>query len=416
MVKQKIIYDATLLVNAYETQVFRTGLFRVCDELLKQLIASGRYRIFLFDVFGRERHLRQYVVSNYNSSVESAVDVLEQDSKAFRTLAYPALRRADMWRKKENDKFIYKLLKSAAVRFSNCVEQFSPRCKPQDVADSSFSYVATYYPIPQWVHNAGIHATLIVHDLIPIIHPEYFVSKANNSLLQDICASISSADTAVCVSASTRNDLLNYRKDLVPEQIKYAHLAGADCFRPTALTISSLIPHQYILSACTLEPRKNMRGLVSAYKLLLQRHNGNFMPLVLTGAKGWKTGQLQEDIETINALYPGKIILTGYVSDEELAGLYSNTAVFVYPSLYEGFGLPPLEAMQCGAPVVVSNRSSLPEVVGDAGVLVDPTALEAIADAIEQVIADRERRSSLSKERALQFGWDKFAQVVMLTL
>ena len=418
MSQQKIIFDATLLVNAYETQVFRTGLFRVCDELLKKLIDSGKYEIFLYDIFGRERHLRQYVISNYTGTGQelSQVSVFSQDSNVFRTLAYPVLRKADGWRRKEDKQFYCKVLKAIAVRFGRLVEKLSPRKKMVDAVDASYHYIATYYSIPQWVHDAGMHATLIVHDLIPILHPEYFASDANKRLLEEICSSISANDMAVCVSASTRSDLLNFRKDLNPDNVKFAHLAGADCFRKRDLSFDNLQPFNYILSACTLEPRKNMLTLVKAYKLLLTKHNGQFMPLVLTGAMGWKTGKLFEDIEELNSQYRGKIIITGYVSDEELAGLYSNTSVFVYPSLYEGFGLPPLEAMQCGAPVVVSNKSSLPEVVGEAGVMVDPLDVESIAEAIDSVSADRDRRSRLSIERASQFNWDKFAKVVMETL
>jgi glycosyltransferase involved in cell wall biosynthesis len=131
--------------------------------------------------------------------------------------------------------------------------------------------------------------------------------------------------------------------------------------------------------------------------------------LVLVGAKGWDYDRIFEVIESFD-IPRSYIILTGYVADEDLAALYSGALAFIYLSLYEGFGLPPLEAMQCGVPVITSNTSSLPEVVGDAGIMVDPRDENAICQSIFDVYRDQSLRDQMSRrsiERAQLFSWDR---------
>ncbi len=124
-----------------------------------------------------------------------------------------------------------------------------------------------------------------------------------------------------------------------------------------------------------------------------------------------------QQIRELSEQYPNKIILTGYATDEDLAQLYSGASVFVYPSLYEGFGLPPLEAMSCGCPVITSNISSLPEVVGNAGVTISPTDVGALVQAIDSLLhGDREQQKHQALQRAKAFSWERMANIVEQTL
>jgi glycosyltransferase involved in cell wall biosynthesis len=160
----------------------------------------------------------------------------------------------------------------------------------------------------------------------------------------------------------------------------------------------------------TLEPRKNVPGLLHAYRILLDQQV-TAEPLVLVGGKGW----LYEEIfERVEALKLGEQVrfLHG-VPDADLPGLYSAASVMTTPSFYEGFGLPALEAMSCGTPVVVADRASLPEVVGDAGILVDPEDPEAIAEGLKRVLTDEELHARLGErglERASRFSWERVAR------
>lgn len=166
------------------------------------------------------------------------------------------------------------------------------------------------------------------------------------------------------------------------------------------------------MSLNTLEPRKNLGHLIQCFRKLVYQEKINDLYLVLAGGKGWLYNKLFEEIYRCEAL-KDRVIVTGYVADEDLAALYSDALAFVYTSFYEGFGLPPLEAMQCGVPVITSNTSSLPEVVGDAGIMVAPTDADMLCHSMLALYTKsslREAMSLKSLERAKQFSWEKCTQ------
>ncbi len=172
------------------------------------------------------------------------------------------------------------------------------------------------------------------------------------------------------------------------------------------------IERDYILSLCSIQPRKNLVRLIEAYSDLRQHHPGTELPqLVLAGKKGW----LENDVFQVAEQSPvaKDIVFTGYVADQDLPALYSGALCFVYPSYFEGFGLPVVEAMRCGAPVIVGNRTSLPEVVNGAGVLIDPFDHKAIASAISHLLSNPAAREDLRArglKRASAFDWLKTAK------
>jgi alpha-1,3-rhamnosyl/mannosyltransferase len=166
----------------------------------------------------------------------------------------------------------------------------------------------------------------------------------------------------------------------------------------------------YVLSVGTLEPRKNIPALIDAYSMLPE-HLQRRYPLVMVGMRGWLTSGLEARMKPL--VEKGVVKPLGYVPDAEMPVIYSGAAAFAFPSLYEGFGLPPLEAMACGVPVVCSGTSSLPEVVGDAGVLVDPRDVGAIADSLHRILEDRGFAADLAQrgvQRAAGFTWARTAQ------
>lgn len=168
------------------------------------------------------------------------------------------------------------------------------------------------------------------------------------------------------------------------------------------------LPERFILHLGTIEPRKNLETLVRAYAGLPQRGQ---VKLALVGGKGWQTEPFFRLIDALGLT--GEIILPGYSSPEDLPLWYASAELFAYPSLYEGFGLPVLEAMACGTPVIASNATSLPEIVGPDGVLVDPLGVDAWRDAMSALLDDSERRADLSgrgQARASQFSWERTAQ------
>lgn len=227
-------------------------------------------------------------------------------------------------------------------------------------------------------------------------------------------------DYVICVSHATRNDLLNNVK-LDPAKVFVVHnAASSDIFYPCSdlAKIASVrrkysIPeYPYILGLSTLEPRKNIDHVIRCFAKLVQEQSIKDLNLVLVGGKGWDYNKIFEEIEN-HASLKERIIFTGYVADEDLAALYSGALAFVYMSFYEGFGLPPLEAMQCGVPVVTSNTSSFPEVVGEAGIMLAPKDVDGFCNSIFEIYKKpslREAMSLASLEQAKNFSWEKCIQ------
>ncbi len=255
---------------------------------------------------------------------------------------------------------------------------------------------------------------ITVHDLTPIIFPKEH--KSGKSLIYKLFfpRTLKSADKIIAVSYSTKQDLIKYFK-IADNKIKVIHLASDEKFHPLDSEIVNKfkknhnINFPFILYVGTLEPRKNIPTLIEAF-YNLRKYN---LPhkLVITGKKGWKYKLIFETIEKLNL--QNNVIFTGYLPDEDLPALYNAADLFVYPSIYEGFGLPPLEAMSCGCRVITSNTSSLPEVVGDAGIMIDPYDTDALTSSIYEVLTNNELRADMVKkglERAKMFSWEKTAE------
>jgi alpha-1,3-rhamnosyl/mannosyltransferase len=198
------------------------------------------------------------------------------------------------------------------------------------------------------------------------------------------------------------------------ERIKPVLLGVEPLFHPrtaedtrSVLARHDLVHGQYLLAVGTLEPRKNLQVALRAYMQLPQQVRKRF-PLVLVGMKGWRTSELEKQIAPL--VRAGEVRQIGYLPREELAMVIAGALTLIYPSIYEGFGLPPLEAMACGVPVIASDISSLPEVVGDTGLLINPHDDTALAEVIQKLIMDTDLRRQLSQKaltRSAEFTWDK---------
>jgi glycosyltransferase involved in cell wall biosynthesis len=200
---------------------------------------------------------------------------------------------------------------------------------------------------------------------------------------------------------------------LAPELIVPVALGVEPLFHPRSadetlpvLSRHALIHGQYLLAVGTLEPRKNLQVALHAFMQLPSALRKRY-PLVLVGMKGWHTSALEAQMAPM--IRAGELRQLGYLSREDLAMVIAGALTLIYPSIYEGFGLPPLEAMACGVPVITSNVSSLPEVVGDTGLMVDPHDVDAIVQAIQRLISDADARTDLSVRalaRSKEFTWD----------
>jgi glycosyltransferase involved in cell wall biosynthesis len=222
----------------------------------------------------------------------------------------------------------------------------------------------------------------------------------------------------IAISENTRRDIIN-RYGVIGERVKTIYCGVDRRFRPlpakevTAFRRRKGLPERMILYLGTIEPRKNVSSLIAAYAHLLQHAPTETADttLVIAGAKGWFYDKVLAQIETLGL--GQRVYMPGYVPETEKPMWYNAAMCFCYPSLYEGFGLPPLEAMACGIPVVTSDRSSLPEVVGDAAQMVPALDIEALSTALYQLIASPSRRAEYAQRgraRARRFSWEQAAR------
>ena len=285
--------------------------------------------------------------------------------------------------------------------------------------DGAQIYHSPFYPLPEATkRKPGLRRFLTVYDLIAILRPDLFESNVVK-LIKKVIASLEPSDWVLCISEATRRDLLALRPDLDPARVRVTHLAAADHFRPElredewpALKRKYNLPDEpYALTLSTLEPRKNIAQVIRCYARLVAERQVGDMRLVMVGTRGWKMDSIFSELGKLGSL-SDRVIVTGFVPDSDLAPIYSHATMFVYPSLLEGFGLPPLEAMQCGVPVITSDTSSLPEVVEDAGIKVPPQDADALCQAMAKLFQDSDLRQQLamrSRERAALFSWTRCA-------
>lgn len=256
---------------------------------------------------------------------------------------------------------------------------------------------------------------ITVHDLSFLYYPRFLDADSRRHYNHQIEWAVDRADHILADSDATRDDLVSVLR-VPPEKITVVHLAANRAFRPVPEAEARQAANRYglepgyLLFVGTLEPRKNIPGLLRAYRILLDR-KVTAAPLVLVGAKGWLYDEIFDHVEALELKRHLRFLHE--VPDGQMPALYTAASVLTMPSFYEGFGLPALEAMSCGTPVVVADRASLPEVVGEAGILIDPEDPDAIARGLERVLTEDALRSRLREsglERASTFSWERVAQ------
>lgn len=254
------------------------------------------------------------------------------------------------------------------------------------------------------------------HDMTFFLYPELHTRAKRLFFPLAIRASARQADALTAVSENTRQDAIRIL-GISPEKITATQLGVDPAFRPIndagfkrVIAEKYDLPERFILYVGLLEPRKNLPMLIRAYKRLID--GGENFKLVLVGRYGWRYGELLRQINNLDL--EGMVHFTGYVSQEDLPLVYNLSSLFVYPTLYEGFGLPALEAMASGVPVITTDVSSLPEIVGEAGILVPANNVEALYGAMIAVLGDEDlRRKMINKgiQRAAKFTWEQTAKL-----
>ena len=408
----RAIYDISVLGFGHRSNT-RAGIFRAVEGLACHLLKVSDWQIDLASVkylyesttylstafsCGRPQIAQSDVRQKLNGLVDSTGFPIGETSGAVR----------GAWR------FARRLLRSLQKMSNASYFLLDPK-----ILSQAAIYHASFFGIPDQVkHCTSLRAFMTVNDLIPVKYPDLF-SSDNTQTLQAALDTLSSENYITTISQATKDDVCDYLK-IDPSRVFVTYCAAdPNLFYPQTdpairhdlLSRYSIPNAPYILTLGTLEPRKNMAHIIKCFGLLVKEGSLPDINLVVTGARGWN----YDAIFAATAETPElsrRIIWTGRMPDEDLAALYSGALVFTYMSLYEGFGLPPLEAMQCGVPVVTSNVSSLPEVVGDAGILLDPHDEDSLCQALLATCQDTALQAALrvkSLAQASKFSWEASA-------
>jgi glycosyltransferase involved in cell wall biosynthesis len=353
-------------------------------------------------------------VSEYTANLLS--EILRQDSENKYSLFYNSFKkqtaRLKIWQT-ANTKII-------GTHYPNKVFNYLlQKCFSYPKFDKVLGGVDIFFAPHLNFLNVSSNTKLVVtvHDLSFLRYPEFFSCRKNFwHRAISVAQLLKRADKIVAVSENTKHDLIEIL-GLAAEKIEVIYSGNNFLAAPLneTETASFFSKHNlqpgFIFSVGNIEPRKNISGLIKAYENLRTRRPDLKSQLVLAGAKGWKHKKIFRAWET--SPYKQDIKFLGYISSAEKATLFAAATAFAYPSFYEGFGFPPLEALGAGVPVVSSNISSLPEVLGSAALLVNPFRVEDISEALELILTDNNLRTKLivdGKEQAALFTWKKAAQ------
>jgi len=418
----KVAYDISTLGQGFINPKAKTGVYRVVESLFFELVKSSEIEaiaipfnqissiwenisasLYLQNQTPEKKLLfdpcfvsRLNLTSIYQSAVKLQRQLIQSSLKKYPILYKPSL----------SIQVPFKLLSKLDIESTFNPQKFN-------------IYHSPFYPIPDRTTTQNLQRVLTIYDLLPILSPHNFTQNSRSRFKSIINSIDRYQDWITCISENTKQDFCNYT-GMNPERVFVTPLAASENFYPVTDTeiISQklkqyLIPTQpYLLSLCTLEPRKNLNFLLQGFAQILSQDPNLELNLVLVGVSGWKNNDIFQTVQSTPILKK-HVIFTGYIPDHDLSAIYSGALAFVYPSLYEGFGLPPLEAMQCGTPVITSNTSSLPEVVGDAGIMINPKHSDELCQSMLNLVNNQSLRNQLSQKgilRATQFSWARCAE------
>lgn len=414
----KAVIDLALVGMGHAEPALRTGVFRYAYELT--LALTRREDVTIEFCASRDFQQAQRAIGEITEL--RGMPIVRPSYLHLRQSLTPLLESGRTSLPKPSAKLSridVMLLHASLHSLQRIVPKFAPTIAPQSLAGANV-YHSPWFAIPRDLpRKKRLHRFLSLMDLIPIRFPYFFEANEEIDLRKKI-SSLDPEDFVLCISSSTREDLLNFRPKLDPAKVLVTHPGVSEKFTPVpdseavaSVTSKIGLPPgcRYILSLCTLEPRKNLGLLLKAFAELRTEGAADDVFVVLAGGEGWHLDKLSKDLEDAKGIRE-RILMPGRIADEDLPALYSGATAFAYPSLYEGFGLPPLEAMRCGVPVVVCRTSSLPEVVGEHGLYCDPKDPGSLAEALRRLLDDPEFARKLGesgRQWAGQFTWEACA-------
>ena len=409
----KIIYDATQLVDGESNNAFRRGIYFVSLNILREFLKRTDVSVSLWCSPSKcflLNELKKKYFPNATLYYEKnfLTRFISEKLTWLRTIAWKMEKhffvRKILWLMVFlGDFLVDRLFSMKAVLFRNLQGIFF---SPQDAIPRCFR------------KQRDLRRFIILYDAIPFKLADYSWQK-EKGWFANLIRNINPSDYFFAISEETKKDFCHFFPRLDAGRIWVTYLAAEESFRPVKDTLvldgikeKYKLPREkkYIFSLCTLEPRKNLIRAIKSFIVFVEKNNIQDLVWVMGGGQYEKFSEQIKRESLRPELYDQYIVYAGYIDDEDLPALYSNAEWFVFTSQYEGFGLPPLEAMQCGCPVITSNNSSLPEVVGDAGLMIDWDSDEQHINAYEKYYFDEVLRKENAKkglERAKIFSWER---------
>lgn len=411
-----ILFDAKILLNYKDKNDSRSGIYFFTYNVLCELIKRRDVNLVLW-VDVKNLYYLKIMRRDLFPSVQLFYDVSEKCKWLFSVKAV-----LDCWWKNNLMRpVVRKPIALVRLFYEILLEHlfkgvYKKKLKKYD------SFFEPFESVPTIVRQCpNIRCYSVLHDAIPFVM-NYMGRRAQVGIRHQIEFS-SDRDIFFCVSENTRKDFcrifpkltnINTITSLLAASPKFHAVRSMDALKRIKKKYCINFEKRYVFSLCTLEPRKNLIRAVRSFVAFLEKNKIEDLVWVMGG------GHWESFVKTLKknnvSWNPKYIIRAGYIDDEDLPVLYSNAEWFVYTSQYEGFGLPPLEAMQCGCPVITSNNSSLPEVVGDAGIMIDWDSDEQHIDAYEKYYFNeklRKENSYKGLERAKSFSWEKTVDIIV---
>lgn len=401
--KKTIAFEGAVFWESIRNQ--GSGVYFVALNLLNEFLKNDAISVYV--CYGKVDKvlIKRYLEEKIGRQIEF-----------YPPVSFWDIKTADLLLRRKQYKAENKKIKKFIVDCTVWCCSFFNRKKKQGNFDCLFSVFHLFDK-----NIVGKKHFLFLHDTIPLIMGEY--AEAVESWKKHYLRAMNAESIYFANSQNTKQDFLRFFPQLKQEQIIVTPLAAKGTFRK--ITDKNLVADirkkyripenkKYIFSLCTLEPRKNLLRAVRTFVEFVRKNQIEDMVFVLGGG-AWKDFIVQFEKE-LGTLPENLIYRAGYVAEEDLPALYSGAEWFVYTSQYEGFGLPPLEAMQCGCPVITSNNSSLPEVVGDAGIMIDFDSDGQHVKAYETYYFDETYRQEMAEkglERAKLFSWEKTADIIL---
>ncbi|MDD2840518.1 MAG: glycosyltransferase family 1 protein [Rickettsiales bacterium] len=430
--KKNLVFDFNIILQGGFEDKARAGVFWTEYEILREFIKKYSENFDFYancscsEKFYNEKLIKKFPefksikYINLNSQEETYTKIL---NSYIKQLKFVVRNSKNIFTK------IVLIIISQLLRVAKIFRYFlSKKVKEKSFVGIFQSFSGTN-GIPVSIQkNNNLQKFTVVYDVMPFSHPQYFFTKKQQSKKSESFANkmkTITKDTIIFTdSAFARDEFVKYFPQYKNNKIIIDYLAADSkkYFKSNGIDKTILTKYKiptdrkYILSLCSLNKRKNLNFLVDSFVDFLEKNpNIKDLDLVLAGPRGWLMDEMFKSIKNADK-YKDRIILTGFVDEKDINTIYNGAFAFIFPSLLEGFGLPVLEAMQCGVPVISSNATSLPEVYGNSAIPINPTKKEELINAISSIYHDENLRKEYIKkglEQAKKFTWEKTVNVMV---